>query len=306
MTTLVRARSGFGHTAALAALSAGVAAGAQTLSTHAVIGWGNLHIGQFGGSATGGAALDFSSGYPSAQYPEPVGDFLGSVSARAGWASLALRVRGESSSGLAYLLHQVTGGSVSDDTLTITAPGFAGAGLVRYVVALSGTGVDAPPARRADASVFLEHGSGFLALVNNTISGAVFVTPPQPFTFGAPFPLRFTLEGQSLFNTRGATGVARASFGASIVRALVSTPADAPVVGASFVSGSRGAFPAPPPCRGDVNFDGICNFDDLSLVLAAYGTSGPIGAVAGDATFDGAVDFSDLVAVLSGFGVDCR
>jgi len=59
-----------------------------------------------------------------------------------------------------------------------------------------------------------------------------------------------------------------------------------------------------PPCRVDVNGDGIVNIDDFILVMHASGRSSRVGRSAGrgDVTSDGVVNIDDLVAVLNGFG----
>jgi hypothetical protein len=58
--------------------------------------------------------------------------------------------------------------------------------------------------------------------------------------------------------------------------------------------GGMECMPAP---DGDVDFNGVTNFDDLLVVLSLWGTAGPDG----DADCDGDVDFDDLLLVLSGW-----
>lgn len=58
-------------------------------------------------------------------------------------------------------------------------------------------------------------------------------------------------------------------------------------------------------CPGDANGDRLVNFADLSLVLANFGASGPVGATPGDVNGDGVVNFADLNIVLANFGAEC-
>ncbi len=53
-------------------------------------------------------------------------------------------------------------------------------------------------------------------------------------------------------------------------------------------------------CVGDLNGDGVIDFDDLVTLLAAYGAS-----AAGDVDGDGDTDFNDLVALLGAYGSSC-
>jgi len=63
---------------------------------------------------------------------------------------------------------------------------------------------------------------------------------------------------------------------------------------------------APPPCVGDADRSGLVNFDDLTAVLASFGTSGESGgALPGDADLNGVVNFDDLTSVLAAFGTVC-
>ena len=52
---------------------------------------------------------------------------------------------------------------------------------------------------------------------------------------------------------------------------------------------------------GDVTGDGLVSFDDITRVLANFGSSG-LGAASGDANCDGLVSFDDITTVLSNFG----
>ncbi len=54
------------------------------------------------------------------------------------------------------------------------------------------------------------------------------------------------------------------------------------------------------PCPGDLTGDGQRDFDDLLVVLAAYGVNG-----GGDIDGDGDTDFDDLVALLNVYGTPC-
>ena len=56
-----------------------------------------------------------------------------------------------------------------------------------------------------------------------------------------------------------------------------------------------------PGIPGDVNGDGLVNFEDLAVILAQFGMIGE--ALQGDLTGDGFVNFDDLAIVLSNFGV---
>ena len=58
------------------------------------------------------------------------------------------------------------------------------------------------------------------------------------------------------------------------------------------------------PCTGDANFDNAVNFQDLSLVIANYSQTVPIGT-RGDTSFDGKVTFADLSLVVGNYGAPC-
>ncbi|MDX2114336.1 MAG: hypothetical protein SFZ24_01775 [Planctomycetota bacterium] len=58
---------------------------------------------------------------------------------------------------------------------------------------------------------------------------------------------------------------------------------------------------APPACPGDANGDLVVDFGDITVVLAAWQTAGPVG----DVTNDGAVNFGDITEVLNRFGTSC-
>ncbi|TVQ63111.1 MAG: DNRLRE domain-containing protein [Phycisphaerales bacterium] len=55
-----------------------------------------------------------------------------------------------------------------------------------------------------------------------------------------------------------------------------------------------------PAIPGDVNGDGVVDFDDLAIVLGEFGLTGP--GLKGDLNGDGVVDFADLSIVLGAFG----
>ena len=67
----------------------------------------------------------------------------------------------------------------------------------------------------------------------------------------------------------------------------------------------RAAVIGATPCPGDLNGDGVVDFDDLAEVLSNYGVTGTPGAQPGDTNNDGVVDFDDLAIVLSAFGTAC-
>jgi len=56
--------------------------------------------------------------------------------------------------------------------------------------------------------------------------------------------------------------------------------------------------PGTPPNPGDRNNDGVVDGQDLTIVLAAFGTSAPDG----DANGNGIVDGQDLTIVLAAYG----
>jgi len=64
---------------------------------------------------------------------------------------------------------------------------------------------------------------------------------------------------------------------------------------------------APPPCAGDINGDRSVNLTDLSILLAAFGTTlgGPGYNAAADFNNDGAVNLTDLSILLAVFGTSC-
>lgn len=55
------------------------------------------------------------------------------------------------------------------------------------------------------------------------------------------------------------------------------------------------------PCPGDLNADQTVDFDDLTLLLAAYGVD-----AGGDLDNDGDTDFGDLLILLNNYGQTCR
>ena len=54
------------------------------------------------------------------------------------------------------------------------------------------------------------------------------------------------------------------------------------------------------PCLGDVNFDGIVNGADISVLLGFWGLNGK--PVAADINSDGVVDGADLAQLLGSWG----
>ncbi len=56
-------------------------------------------------------------------------------------------------------------------------------------------------------------------------------------------------------------------------------------------------------CAGDVNFNGLINFEDLNLVVSNFNTNKPW--LDGDVDGDGDIDFADLNIVLSRFNTSC-
>ncbi|MCA9309704.1 MAG: hypothetical protein KDA21_00750 [Phycisphaerales bacterium] len=63
---------------------------------------------------------------------------------------------------------------------------------------------------------------------------------------------------------------------------------------------------APPAeCDGDTNDDNMVNFDDLNVILGAWGTGGPAGDVFPAGGGDGMVNFDDLNFVLNNWGASC-
>ena len=62
------------------------------------------------------------------------------------------------------------------------------------------------------------------------------------------------------------------------------------------------ACPPPPPliCQGDVDFNGAVNFEDILLVLNAWGPCGD--PCPEDIDQDGIVGFSEILLILNAFG----
>ena len=55
-----------------------------------------------------------------------------------------------------------------------------------------------------------------------------------------------------------------------------------------------------PPCPGDVDLSGVVDFDDILMILAAYGSEGD--SLPEDTNTDGIVDLSDLLGTLATWG----
>jgi hypothetical protein len=81
---------------------------------------------------------------------------------------------------------------------------------------------------------------------------------------------------------------------------------DHAVVTAIFESTNQGAayvYRGVAPCAQDLDGDGAVGLQDLALMLANFGTSGP--DLVGDLDADGDVDLADLAGLLSAFGTSC-
>jgi len=64
--------------------------------------------------------------------------------------------------------------------------------------------------------------------------------------------------------------------------------------------------PAGPPCPTDLNYDGITDLQDLAVILANYGMSGPhLVRTDGDLDGDDLVGLGDLAVMLAAFGMPC-
>ncbi len=74
--------------------------------------------------------------------------------------------------------------------------------------------------------------------------------------------------------------------------------ADARTFNVAGFDATFAAWPCTSPCPSDLNGDGSVDAADLSLVLGAWGSSGP----AGDINGDGSVDAADLSEVLGAWG----
>jgi hypothetical protein len=61
----------------------------------------------------------------------------------------------------------------------------------------------------------------------------------------------------------------------------------------------------PTPCPGDINGDGVVELNDLTILLAHFGTLSGATAADGDLNGDGDVDLDDLAQLLSRFGTSC-
>lgn len=69
---------------------------------------------------------------------------------------------------------------------------------------------------------------------------------------------------------------------------------------------TRIACAAPSHCQGNANGDTMVDFDDITAVLANWGTTyDPGSSGAGDANNDGSVDFDDVTSVLANWGAVC-
>lgn len=82
---------------------------------------------------------------------------------------------------------------------------------------------------------------------------------------------------------------------------LINSQFSASQAGQPFTNTVTGPGSFVAPCPGDMNGDSAVDVDDLNEVLAAWGTSGPLG----DANNDLTVDVDDLNEVLSNWGGSC-
>jgi hypothetical protein len=66
-------------------------------------------------------------------------------------------------------------------------------------------------------------------------------------------------------------------------------------------------MPEPEQCIGDINGDGVIDFDDLAAALGAYGSMVGTPDYNPDADFDydGDVDLTDLATLLAVYGESC-
>jgi hypothetical protein len=70
----------------------------------------------------------------------------------------------------------------------------------------------------------------------------------------------------------------------------------------SYSIALEGADYAAPPCRGDLNYNGSIDSDDVALLVAALGCNGDCN---GDLNRDGMVNVNDLALILQSFGSQC-
>lgn len=84
------------------------------------------------------------------------------------------------------------------------------------------------------------------------------------------------------------------------------TPTE-PAIEVDFDDVRLDAAPIPPLCAGDASGDGVVTFEDVTSVLANFGTIyAPAAATGpGDADLSGAVTFTDITSVLANFGNTC-
>lgn len=80
----------------------------------------------------------------------------------------------------------------------------------------------------------------------------------------------------------------------------------APLLDRSRAAAHRNAPPGSSgficPVVGDINADGVVNFEDFSDLLSAYGQSGAPGSIPADVNNDGVVDFADFSIILANYG----
>lgn len=84
--------------------------------------------------------------------------------------------------------------------------------------------------------------------------------------------------------------------------------AGAPMTGGSFElnGGFWAGAAAQPGCVADLNGDGVVDLNDLSDLLANFGTNAGATFEDGDTDGDGDVDLTDLSALLVEFGAVCN
>lgn len=70
-----------------------------------------------------------------------------------------------------------------------------------------------------------------------------------------------------------------------------------------FWAGAAASVPL--PCPEDLNYDGLINIADLSILLSNFGTMNGAAHGDGDIDGDGDVDIGDLSALLSVYGTAC-
>jgi hypothetical protein len=86
---------------------------------------------------------------------------------------------------------------------------------------------------------------------------------------------------------------------------------EVPSPNTEFVAVAAGAYHAlglksgGTPCPGDLNADSAVSLQDLTILLAHFGTPSGATYADGDLNADGDVDLSDLTLLLAHFGTTC-